>query len=359
MAAWLVPRKRENKMEKTIELDYVILGSLFLIFGWLVFSAALTRRLDKKAMELARSECQYRSLFEQHEDGILMLDDDNIIVRCNHSSSVLLGTSSTSLIGLPSEEITSRILEENREEARAWFEEALRRGSGSFETALAHSKGYAIELSLTVMRFQFDDHKEKHSHYVWLRDRTKEHQTEEKLKNLAYQDELTGLPNRRWLNHELGKRLRPSSGEVKTFALLAIDLDRFKLINDSFGHASGDQFLQMMSNRLEKVTARHEARIARIGGDEFIVIVDSREQVRDIIPLAEQLLSALQFPFRLQETDVYVTASIGIAMCPAHGEDEAELLRHADEAMYEAKRLGKNGYRIYRNIEMKEGQSIN
>ncbi|GGD63114.1 putative bifunctional diguanylate cyclase/phosphodiesterase [Paenibacillus nasutitermitis] len=166
------------------------------------------------------------------------------------------------------------------------------------------------------------------------------------IEYMAFHDELTGLPNRRLFNHSLMEAIEESKLANTTFALLVLDVDRFKLINDSLGHTYGDLFLKTLSERLIAASENMESVVARMGGDEFAIICGSAN-VQTAEVLADQILNVLKQPFHLKANDFYISASIGIARYPEHGQDSGELLRLADAAMYEVKKNGKNGYRYY------------
>ncbi|WHX28363.1 putative bifunctional diguanylate cyclase/phosphodiesterase [Brevibacillus agri] len=183
-----------------------------------------------------------------------------------------------------------------------------------------------------------------------------EHQTrmeEQRAKAIieyqALHDDLTGLPNRRKLHVTLQETIEISREDNSRFAVLVLDIDRFKLINDSLGHTYGDRFLQEVSDRIRKSTEGFDVMIARMGGDEFTLICKNVSSDRDFSELSEQVVKEIEIPYRLQSNDYYVSASIGIAIYPDHGTTVEELLKNADTAMYEVKKNGKNGYQFFTN----------
>ena len=166
------------------------------------------------------------------------------------------------------------------------------------------------------------------------------------VQHLATHDALTGLPNRAMLGHLLDLALPTARRYGRRFAVLYLDLDRFKPINDSLGHAAGDALLQEVAQRL-----RHGVRgsdvVARLGGDEFVVLLQETADADTLAAVARKLLSALLQPYTLSGHACRVTASIGAALFPDHGDDAATLLRHADVAMYHAKHQGRNNFQLY------------
>jgi diguanylate cyclase (GGDEF)-like protein len=172
------------------------------------------------------------------------------------------------------------------------------------------------------------------------RDREKR-EAEAKLQHMALVDELTGLPNRRLLSDRLSQSLRAAARDGRMLALLYIDLDGFKPVNDSLGHRIGDLLLKQVAERLQ-TRARGSDTLARIGGDEFTLILSRIHSKADAEKVAASLLEALTSPFQIDGQGIRIGASIGISLFPEHGRDGDELLQQADFAMYAAKRSGKN-----------------
>ncbi|MGB5082721.1 MAG: EAL domain-containing protein [Burkholderiales bacterium] len=169
---------------------------------------------------------------------------------------------------------------------------------------------------------------------------------EEHIQFLANHDALTSLPNRAMFGELLNLAIQNALRYNRAFALLFIDLDRFKNINDTLGHEAGDQMLQEMGMRLTQ-TVRSSDVVARLGGDEFVVLVQEVGEARQVEAVARKILSALVRPVIMRGQECHVTASIGICMCPAEAQDEQSLMKNADIAMYRAKEDGKNNYKFY------------
>ncbi|CAI8720217.1 diguanylate cyclase [Brevibacillus sp. IT-7CA2] len=165
----------------------------------------------------------------------------------------------------------------------------------------------------------------------------------------AFHDELTGLPNRRKLHQALQEAIVNNSEQGTRFAVLVLDIDRFKLINDSLGHTYGDRFLQEVSDRIKKSAEGFDVTIARMGGDEFTLICQNVEGDHKFSTLADRVVKEIEIPYLLQGKDYYVSASIGVAVYPDHGCSEEQLLKNADAAMYEVKKNGKNGFQFFTN----------
>lgn len=183
-----------------------------------------------------------------------------------------------------------------------------------------------------------------------FRDITDQLRAEQQIRHLAYHDALTGLPNRALFQILAGRALTDMQRNERGGGVLLLDLDRFKTVNDSLGHATGDQLLRAVAARLRE-TLGNEAVVARVGGDEFTVLLDDRVAPRTAAAAAESILTALAEPIQVNGQEFYAGASIGISLCPSDGHDAATLLRNADAAVTRVKDRGRNGYAFYQ-VEM-------
>ena len=177
-------------------------------------------------------------------------------------------------------------------------------------------------------------------------DITERQAAEEHLHRLAHYDALTGLPNRRLFYDTLAREVEAGKGQDWTVALLYLDLDQFKNVNDTFGHSMGDELLRQVAERILACTRVRDT-VGRLGGDEFGLVAITSTELDDVANLAEKIIEALQKPFLLAGHDVTVTPSIGIAVSPADSTDTEALVKFADMAMYHAKSSGRNTYRFY------------
>jgi diguanylate cyclase (GGDEF)-like protein len=169
---------------------------------------------------------------------------------------------------------------------------------------------------------------------------------EAKIEYLAHHDTLTDTPNRLLFNATLTREIEQAKRYKRLFAVLYLDLDRFKNINDSLGHTAGDSLLQQVSQRFKSVM-RGEDMLARLGGDEFAVLISNINKIEDAILCAQKLIDILKNSFIVDGEKIHITSSIGIATYPASGETIEELMRNADIAMYQAKYDGKNIFKLY------------
>ena len=194
-----------------------------------------------------------------------------------------------------------------------------------------------------------------------IQDITERTNAEEQIHNLAYFDLVTGLPNRAHLYDMISLSLRRGAKQSSKFALLFLDLDHFKQVNDTLGHNAGDLLLRQVSSRLKEAVRKTDGvsrseentsktpteAIARLGGDEFVVLIDQVDRVEDAAYIARRICKSLAKSFNLDGNEVRITTTIGISLFPEDGEDADKLLKHADVAMYHAKEQGRNGYQFY------------
>ncbi|MEK3723213.1 sensor domain-containing protein [Paenibacillus sp. FSL H8-0034] len=176
-------------------------------------------------------------------------------------------------------------------------------------------------------------------------DITERKQSEEHLKYLAHFDKLTGLPNRTLLSELVHAAITKTVQTNQKLAIFFIDLDRFKMVNDSLGHNIGDKLLQQVADRLSSVVRMNDI-VSRLGGDEFIIVLQDLQEQEEARQIAMHLISSINKPFWVDDNELYINASIGICMYPTHGGDFDTLLKHADLAMYQAK-LQKGGYQFF------------
>ncbi len=321
---------------------------------------ALKADNQRFAWQLENSEKVYRYFVENSPDIIYTLNNEGMFTFVNNRVEQLLGLTREELIG---KHYSSLVHDEDNELAHYVFMERRvdERASRNIELRLKSQKGYCesriFENSLLTISFssmgmyalnQSDNSPEFLGTYGVARDITERKRAEELIAYHAYHDILTDLPNRVLFKDRLGLAIIQSQRNETRLAVMFIDLDRFKLVNDSMGHVRGDELLQQVAVRLKQCLRRSDT-LARLGGDEFIVSIPDLQDRQDVSEIAEKFLASLQQPFFLGSTEVRISASIGIAMYPDDGSSIDELVRHADLAMYNVKAQGKNGHTFYDN----------
>ncbi|MDH5534154.1 MAG: EAL domain-containing protein, partial [Betaproteobacteria bacterium] len=214
-----------------------------------------------------------------------------------------------------------------------------------FEFQRYDLKGSLRTISVTG-RPILDEHRRFKGYRGTGRDVTEQKQVEERIRHLAHYDALTNLPNRVLLYDRIERGIAQTKRGGRPTGLLFIDLDRFKNINDSLGHAVGDSLLRAVAERVVACT-RHTDTVSRLGGDEFVVVLTDLAQPGDCSMVAQKIVVALSQPFRLSGRDLHVTPSIGICIYPQDGQDVETLMRNADAAMYHAKESGRNNYQFF------------
>ncbi|MBK1717886.1 EAL domain-containing protein [Thiocystis violacea] len=292
-------------------------------------------------MEADKSLRQAARVFESTAEGVIITDPHECILAVNRAFTEITGYREEEILGK-----TPRLLQSGRHDKRfyqALWSELKRTGLWRGEIWNRHKSGEIYPELMTISAVL--DGSNELTHYVGVfRDISHIKRSEKQLEFLAHHDPLTGLPNRSLFQARLEHCLRRASRHARRVGLLFIDLDRFKIINDTLGHPIGDGLLRTVAEALA-AQVRSEDTIARLGGDEFVVILEDIQTEADATLFAQRLLlTVFDQPFRVGVREIFVTASIGISVYPRDGEDIDTLLRRADIAMYQAKALGRNAF---------------
>ena len=309
-------------------------------------------------IQLRESERLHRYLVNTSPDIIYILDKDGHFTFINERIESLLGYDGKELIGKHYSllvhqndiEVARYVFNERRVGDRASRNVELRlKCKDDSKKRFFETRTLPIELS-SMGIYQNEDSPKKRTYlgtYGVARDITERKIAEDTINFQAYHDLLTNLPNRALLRDRLSLAISQAKREEEMLAVMFLDLDRFKNINDSLGHVVGDELLQQVSTRL-KSCVREGDTLARFGGDEFTLLLPKIAKGKeDVSKIAEKINEVLKDPFVIDNNELYVSASIGISIYPRDGTDMDSLIKHADIAMYNVKDTGKNNYRFY------------
>lgn len=273
-------------------------------------------------------------------NGVFITDADGIIQWVNRSFVELSGYTAEQLVGQNPKKLGSGV---HGVDFYRCFWETIRAGNpwpGDTVNASPDGSRYTVSQTITPLR----DMSGEISHFVAiLEDVSERKAAEERMRHAASFDRLTDLPNRGLFLDRLSQSLALAGREGTLGALLFLDLDHFKQVNDEHGHAAGDELLVAVARRLREVLREGDT-VARLGGDEFTVILNRIRESANAAAIAGKILAALAKPLMIAGSELRVGASVGIAIFPTHGEKVEVLLEAADHAMYRAKKAGRQGY---------------
>ncbi|WP_312933429.1 EAL domain-containing protein [Pseudomonas sp.] len=287
------------------------------------------------------------TVFEHSTSAILITDPAGYIVQANEAFSRVSGYAVSDVL----DQLPSLLVVDNQQDAhlRYVLKQLHQRGSWEGEVWLKRRSGehYPAWVGITAV---FDDEGDLASYVCFFTDISERKASEQRIHRLAYYDALTHLPNRTLFQDRLYTALQQAQRNTSWVVLMFLDLDRFKPINDSLGHAAGDRMLKDMAERL-LACVHDDDTVARMGGDEFTLLLQPRPSreasLNRAIHVAENILASLVRPFVLENREFFVTASIGIALSPQDGSELSQLMKNADTAMYHAKERGKNNFQFY------------
>ncbi|RLU00789.1 EAL domain-containing protein [Ketobacter sp.] len=286
---------------------------------------------------------QAATAFTCSADGIVVLDQDLRILSVNQSFCRIVGQPSEQCLGQELALLSPEAL--GPEHSDSLWKTLHQTGSWQGEASFHRHDNRLLHVLLNIGSVPERLNQEA-QYVVVVSDVTPMHHEQQKLSHIAYYDSLTGLPNRNLFLDRLEQCMAKARRQTSRFGVLFLDLDHFKQVNDSLGHAMGDRLLKAVAQRL-KSQLRSSDTLCRIGGDEFIVIAEAVQATEDLELLAKKILSLLNHPIRLGNTEVQTGVSIGIGLYPDHSRDRDELIKMADTAMYSAKTRGRQGYALY------------
>ncbi len=312
---------------------------------------------ERKSEEALLQDAQER-LFDEKEraqvtlnsigDGVLTTDTLGNVTYLNRVAEEMTGWAWQDASGRPLAEVFSVIDGATRQPVRNLAEQAVQQNeivSLDIHSVLIRRDGYesGVEDSAAPIH---DRHGRVVGAVLVFHDVSDSRATALKMSHQAQHDFLTGLPNRLLLTDRLTQAIALSRRHGNKVALLFLDLDRFKRVNDSLGHVTGDKLLQSVAQRLT-ACVRASDTVCRLGGDEFVILLSEIEHVNPATHCAEKLITAIALPHIIGGHEVHVTVSIGVSVCPDDGRDAEAMLKNADTAMYHAKKMGRNNYQFF------------
>lgn len=296
---------------------------------------------SKKQLEIARnnSEMRFESLILNSSDVIGILDENGIMIYQSQVVKQLLGYSPKQLIGTSGFNL---IYHEDLELVQNLFNKVLKSPNTTLteEFRLNKANHEWIYCEANFKNLLHDEH--VNGIVVNYRDISDRKQYEKDIRQLAFHDYITGLPNRNMLENHLVQKITAHN----KFSLLFIDLDRFKVINDSLGYNVGDQLLKKVADRFNSTIIDEHGLLFKQGGDEFIILLDHADRER-AVEISEQIIEDFKTPFKINNDDIFISPSIGIGLYPVDGDTVELVIKHAEYAMYQAKKGGKNTYYFY------------
>ena len=307
--------------------------------------AMVTDITERKRSELALrdSENRLRTLIDAEPECVKLIDSQGILHHINAAGLAMMECDyPEEVLG---KSIYSRILPEYRDAYIKFIERVMKGERDRMAYELIGLKGTRRWMDSHAVPFRMEN--EDTSFVLSItRDVSEQKRSEERIEYLAYFDTLTGLPNRLLLHDRLQQALFEAERQDHRVAILFVDLDRFKNVNDSLGHAAGDLLLKAVAERLSALVRQGDT-VARLGGDEITIVLTAVTDEEEIGRATGKILHAFESPFDIEGRELFVTASLGVAVYPSDGKDVTELLRNADAAMYRAKELGRNTVQLY------------
>jgi diguanylate cyclase (GGDEF)-like protein/PAS domain S-box-containing protein len=296
-----------------------------------------TQRLDHERVRVATA------VFDSTQEGVLVTDEQGLIVHVNRAFMAITGYQREEVLGDRPNRFKS-----GRHDAqfyRVMYEALMEKGHWSGEIWNRRKSGEIYPQWQNIRRVCDDAGQTSHFVAVFS-DLTAIKRSEQELQQLAHYDPLTGLPNRLLFTDRAAQALTYAGSSKRGCALLLIDLDHFKNINDSLGHNVGDQVLKAVAERLKGLFDSGMT-LARLGGDEFALLQENCQQVMQAAGLAQRVLDAMKEPFVLDSHPLFISASVGISLFPSDAQSAEQLLRNADSALFKAKSDGREGYALY------------
>ncbi|KQX68445.1 EAL domain-containing protein [Paenibacillus sp. Root444D2] len=319
----------------------LLIEIIFAVFLMLVINFFISA-YNKHIYKIEESKQRYQSLFDRNPDIVFTLDLSGKITSINPMLEKILGYSPENIMDV---NLFEYAISTEKQEVIRHIEQALLGNPQQFTMGFLTKEGTTRDLFITCGPTVVND--QIVGVYGIAKDITEQKQAEQIIHRMAYFDEITGLPNRSNFQECMAETLEKArNNDNALVGLMFLDLDKFKQVNDTLGHHTGDLLLIDVSKRIIQSVPEGSI-VSRLGGDEFTIIFPNLSHIDEVIPVADVILQALAEPFYLNKRELYITTSIGICIYPEHGTDVETLIRNADASMYRAKESGGNTYSVY------------
>jgi diguanylate cyclase len=353
----------DHHLDQAVLISGLIVIGPFLLIGLFIYSAVETKKINEllriKNIKVKESEEKFRLVTQSTHDAIVSIDDAGKIIFWNNGATKVFGYTeeeamrTTFMALLPEEYVGGyvQVCEEAIKIEKSFF--VVDEKDIELYGKRKNNEEFPMQVTLTIWPF-----KERKVYSAIIKDITERRKFEDRLRFQANYDKLTGLPNRNMIDDRLQQAEMAAKRNGTKAAILFIDLDRFKYVNDTFGHEAGDELLKQVARRLE-TCVREVDTVARLGGDEFLVILSDVKQPIAVRKIAKKIITQLSTPFNLKleskapesycnlNQEVLISGSIGVSFFPDDGVTKDDLMKKADAAMYQAKKEGKNNYKYY------------
>nr|WP_193581018.1 GGDEF domain-containing phosphodiesterase [Paenibacillus aceris] len=316
-----------------------------------LFIQLLKRKIGIQPAGIAQLQVQtyhdvLDALFEHNPNAIGICDQEGTFIRINEAAETTLGYSASELL---QKRFSELVTHERNELTYGQVQQAKVGEPLTFEASVSHKSGYRIDLHATVVPVELRPN--VRGYLLICQDITERKRGDEQVRYMAYYDDMTGLPNRRMFKDRLNERLSLADSMGQKIAVFYLDIDRFKLVNDSFGYDYGNMLLLQLAERFTRCVTENDY-LARTEGDEFAFFYANVADSNDVLAVVAEINRVLEKPFLLERYELHVTASIGIAISSSEAEDADSLMKYGNIALARAKEKGRNDFQIF-NSDMK------
>ncbi|WP_342042173.1 sensor domain-containing protein [Bacillus sp. OTU2372] len=303
------------------------------------FALEITDRV-RAENRLKESEEKFRSLTEQAADSFFLIGTDGMFTEVNPTACEVLNFSKEELLRMSTEMVFSKLPEkikhlkiDSKEQASSNFEDLM---TGKDDTQIP------VDINIRLIHIG-----ENQMYFALCRDIRDKKRAEAQIKHMAFHDALTDLPNRWAIQSIIEEHITQKNVSSSILGFILLDLDYFKVVNDSLGHEAGDLLLKEVSKRLQAATDHREVKLARFGGDEFIILIPQLSSEKEITEICDRIMEVMAAPFLIKGQKLNISTSMGISFYPKDGTDLNSLIKNADLAMYGSKELGRSCYSLY------------